>query len=60
MRYLMFAVFLFVPLAYAAPGLQEAPEGNYDLVAVELVHIPEEVVVGDEVVFVQHLSLIHI
>ncbi len=56
MRYLMLAVFLFAPLAYAAPGLQEAPEGNYDLVAVELVHIPENVVVGDEVVFVQHLA----
>ena len=56
MRYLVFAVFLFAPLAYAAPGLQEAPEGNYDLVAVELVHIPEQVVVGDEVVFVQHLA----
>ena len=37
MRYLMLAVFLFASLAYAAPGLQEAPEGNYDLVAVELV-----------------------
>ena len=56
MRYLMLAVFLFAPLAYAAPGLQEAPEGNYDLVAVEVVHIPEEVVVGDEVVFVEHLT----
>ncbi|MDE2706836.1 MAG: PDZ domain-containing protein [Gemmatimonadota bacterium] len=56
MRYLMLAVFLFASLAYAAPGLQEAPEGNYDLVAVELVHIPEQVVVGDEVVFVQHLA----
>ena len=55
MRYLMFAVFLFAPSAYAAP-LQESPEGNYDLVAVELVHIPEEVLVGDEVVFVQHLA----
>ena len=54
MCYLMLAVFLFAPLAYAAPGLQEAPEGNYDLVAVELVHIPEEVVVGDGVVFVTH------
>ena len=53
MRYLMLAVFLFAPSAYAAP-LQEAPEGNYDLVAVEVVHIPEEVVVGDKVVFVQH------
>ena len=51
MRYLMLAVFLFAPSAYAAP-LQEAPEGNYDLVAVEVVHIPEEVVVGDKVVFV--------
>ena len=56
MRYLMLAVFLFAPLAYAAPGLQEAPEGNYDLVAVELVHIPEQVVVGDGVVFVKHLA----
>ena len=56
MRYLMLAVFLFAPSAYASPGLQEAPEGNYDLVAVELVHIPEQVVVGDEVVFVQHLA----
>ena len=53
MRYLMLAVFLFAPSAYAAP-LEEAPEGNYDLVAVEVVHIPEEVVVGDEVVFVRH------
>ncbi len=55
MRYLVFAVFLFAPSAYAAP-LQEAPEGNYDLVAVEVVHIPEEVVVGDKVVFVQHMT----
>ena len=55
MRYLMFAIFLFASSAYASP-LQEAPEGNYDLVAVELVHIPEEVLVGDEVVFVQHLA----
>ena len=55
MRYLILAVFLFASSAYAAP-LEEAPEGNYDLVAVELVHIPEEVVVGDEVVFVQHLA----
>ena len=55
MRYLMFAVFLFAPLACAAP-LQEAPEGNYDLVAVEVVHTPEKVVVGDEVVFVNHLT----
>ena len=55
MRYLMLAVFLFASAAYAAP-LQEAPEGNYDLVAVEVVHIPEEVVVGDEVVFVNHLA----
>ena len=53
MRYLVFAVFLFAPLAHAAP-LEEAPEGNYDLVAVEVVHIPEEVVVGDKVVFVRH------
>ena len=55
MRYFMFAVFLFAPSAYAAP-LQEAPEGNYDLVVVEVVHIPEEVVVGDKVVFVQHMT----
>ena len=55
MRYLMLAVFLFVSSAYAAP-LQEAPEGNYDLVAVELVHIPENVVVGDGVVFVTHVA----
>ena len=55
MRYLILAVFLFAPSAYAAP-LKEAPEGSYDLVAVELVHIPEEVLVGDEVVFVQHLA----
>ncbi len=53
MRYLVLAVFLFAPSAYAAP-LEEAPEGNYDLVAVEVVHVPEEVVVGDGVVFVQH------
>ena len=56
MRYLVLAVFLFAPLAYASPGLQEAPEGNYDLVAVEVVHIPEEVVVGDGVVFVTHVA----
>ena len=55
MRYLMLAVFLFALSACAAP-LQEAPEGNYDLVAVELVHTPENVVVGDEVVFVNHLT----
>ena len=55
MRYLMLAVFLFVSSASAAP-LQEAPEGNYDLVAVELVHIPENVVVGDGVVFVTHVA----
>ena len=53
MRYLMLAVFLFATSAYAAP-LEEAPEGNYDLVAVEVVHIPEEVAVGDGVVFVRH------
>ena len=55
MRCLMLAAFLFAPLACATP-LQEAPEGNYDLVAVEVVHIPEEVVVGDEVVFALHLA----
>ena len=55
MRYLMLAFFLFAPLAYAAP-LLEAPDGNYDLVAVELVHIPENVVVGDGVVFVTHVA----
>ena len=55
MRYLMLAVFLFAPSAYAAP-LEEAPEGNYDLVAVEVVHIPEEVAVGDGVVFVTHVA----
>ena len=55
MRYLVLAVFLFASLAYAA-SLQEAPEGNYDLVAVELVHVPEEVVVGDGVVFVTHVA----
>ena len=52
MRYLMLAVFLLAPSAYASP-LEEAPEGNYDLVAVEVVHIPEDVVVGDGVVFVR-------
>ena len=55
MRYLMFAVFLFASSVYAAP-LQEAPEGNYDLVAVEVVHVPEKVVVGDGVVFVTHVA----
>ena len=55
MRYLVLAVFLFASLAYAA-SLQEAPEGNYDLVAVEVVHVPEEVVVGDGVVFVTHVA----
>ena len=55
MRYLVLAVFLFASSASAAP-LQEAPEGNYDLVAVEVVHIPEEVVVGDGVVFVTHVA----
>ena len=53
MRYLVLAVFLFASSAYAEP-LEEAPEGNYDLVAVELVHIPENVVVGYGVVFVRH------
>ena len=56
MRYLVLAVLLFAPLACATPALQKAPEGNYDLVAVEVVHIPEEVVVGDEVVFVNRLT----
>ena len=55
MRRLMLAVFLFAPSAYAEP-LKEAPEGNYDLVAVEVVHVPEEVVVGDGVVFVTHVA----
>lgn len=55
MRYLMLAVFLFASSAYASP-LEEAPEGNYDLVAVEVVHIPEEVAVGDGVVFVTHVA----
>ena len=55
MRYIVLAVFLFAPLACAAP-LEESPEGNYDLVAVEVVHTPENVVVGDEVVFVNHLT----
>ena len=56
MRYLVLAVFLFAPLACAAPVLHRAPEGNYDLVAVKLVHTPEKVVVGDEVVFHQYLT----
>ena len=56
MRYLVLAVLLFAPLACATPALQKAPEGNCDLVAVEVVHIPEEVVVGDEVVFVNRLT----
>jgi len=51
----MLAAVLIAPWAYAAP-LEEAPAGNYDLVAVEVVHIPEQVVVGDGVVFVQHLT----
>ena len=55
MRYIVLAVFLFAPSACAAP-LKEAPEGNYDLVAVEVVHTPENVVVGDEVVFANHLT----
>ena len=55
MRYIVLAVFLFAPSACAAP-LEEAPEGNYDLVAVEVVHTPENVVVGDEVVFANHLT----
>ena len=55
MRYLILAIFLFAPVACASP-LEETPEGNYDLVAVEVVHTPENVVVGDEVVFVNHLT----
>ena len=56
MRYFILAVLLFAPLACAAPVLHRAPEGNYDLVAVKLVHTPEKVVVGDEVVFHQYLT----
>ena len=55
MLYLMLAVFLFAPLA-CTPSLQTIPKGDYDLVALEAVHIPEKVVVGDEVVFVTSLT----
>ena len=56
MRPLMSAVLLLAPLACNGPPLHKAPDGNYDLVAVELVHLPEEVVVGDGVVFVRHMA----
>ena len=55
MRYLTLAVFLFAPLA-CTPSLQTIPKGDYDLVALEVVHIPENVVVGDEVVLVTSLT----
>ena len=55
MRYLVLAVFLFASSA-CTPSLQTIPKGNYDLVALEVVHIPENVVVGDEVVFVTSLT----
>ena len=56
MRYLMSAVLLLAPLACTGPPLHDAPEGDYDLAAVELVHLPEEVVVGGGVVFVTEVA----
>ena len=58
MRHLMFAALLSAPIACTSPEppINKAPDGSYDLVAAEVVHLPKEVVAGDGVVFVTEVA----